>query len=330
MRILTGAQVNAVMRWSHVLEAMREGHRRPLPELGDTLLQRGGDTMFVRSAWIDGMGQAVKAVTVYPANPEAKPSLPAIQGHVMVFDDATGKTEALIDAVSVTAWKTAGNSALGSSLLSRPDAASFLMVGAGAMAEPLIRAHIAVRPAIRTITLWNRSAPRAQALRGRLADLGRPVTVATDLEAAVGAADIISVATMATEPVVFGRWLKAGTHLDLVGAYRSDMHEVDGEAVQRAKVWVDYRGTAIDHIGDLATPIRQGLITREHILGDLYDLVPSGGGRQAAGDVTLYENGGGAHLDLMTCRAILAAVAAAEKTAGETLVAAVAIGVAIS
>jgi ornithine cyclodeaminase/alanine dehydrogenase-like protein (mu-crystallin family) len=330
MRVLTGGQVNAVMRWSHVLEAMRAGHLRPQPELGDTLLQRGGQTMLVRSAWIDGMGQAVKAVTIYPANPETVPALPAIQGQVMVFDDVSGQTEALIDAVSVTAWKTAGDSGLGSSLLSRPDSASLLMVGAGAMAEPLIRAHVAVRPSIRSIAIWNRSGSRAEALRDRLADLGRTVDVVTDLAAAVGAADIVTVATMATEPVVLGRWLKPGTHLDLVGAYRSDMHEVDGEAVRRAKVWVDYRGTAIDHIGDLATPLRQGLITRDHILGDLYDLVPRGGGRQSESEITLYENGGGAHLDLMTCRAILDAVAASGKQSSATMVAAVAIGAAVS
>ncbi len=308
MQFLDKAAVNAAMTWGHVLDAMKAGHRRPQPRLGDTLLLRDPDCMLVRTAWIDGLGIAVKAAAIFPGNASMNPPVPSIQGYAMVYDDKTGGVEAIIDAVSLTSWKTAGDSALGSSMLSRTDAKSLAMVGAGAMAEPLIRAHLSVRPALDNVTIWNRSRPRAEELASKLTDLGRPVIIADDLERTVRAADIISVATMSLEPLIMGRWLKDGAHLDLVGAYRLDMHEADGEAVKRARVWVDYRGTTIDHIGDIATPLKQGVITRDHILGDLYDLVPGAVGRSNDRDITLFKNGGGAHLDLMTCRAILAAV----------------------
>jgi ornithine cyclodeaminase/alanine dehydrogenase-like protein (mu-crystallin family) len=309
MRLLDNAEVDAAMTWAHVIEAMRNGHKHAQPKLSDTLLVQDPNSILVRTAWIGGMGLAVKAATIYPANPDRSPALPSVQGYVMVFDDVTGSVTALIDAVSVTRWKTAGDSALGSSLLSRPDSRHLLMVGAGTMAEPLIRAHLAVRSNIQTIEIWNRSRPRAQALAAKLADIGRPVRITTELDTAVAHADIISVATMSTEPLIRGEWLKPGTHLDLVGAYAPAMREADSEAVRRSRVFCDYRETTIDHIGDLLTPIQEGVITRDHILGDLYDLVPGGPGRASSDDITLFENGGGAHLDLMTCHAILAATA---------------------
>jgi ornithine cyclodeaminase/alanine dehydrogenase-like protein (mu-crystallin family) len=306
MLMLDERQVDAALTWDHVLTAMRQGHAKPKPELGDTLLAQPPNTILVRTAWIAGMGLAVKSATIFPGNT----SMPSIQGLVSVFDKDNGSVTALIDAVSVTRWKTAGDSALGSSLLSRADSRQLLMVGAGTMAEPLIRAHISVRPSIDSIAIWNRSVSRAEALVQRLSDLGRPVRIATDLEAAVRAADVISVATMATEPIVPGAWLKPGAHLDLVGAYRLDMRETDDEAMRRGRLFVDYRGTTIEHIGEIAIPIAGGVITAQSVLGDLYDLVPGTvAGRTSPHDITIYKNGGGAHLDLMTSHAILAAAA---------------------
>ena len=134
--------------------------------------------------------------------------------------------------------------------------------------------------------------------------------VADDLEQAVGAADIVTSATMSTEPVLRGEWFKPGQHIDLIGAYRPDMREVDDAALKRARLFVDSYDTTVGHIGEIKIPIEAGTITRDTIVADYYE--PEKYKRQSDDEITLFKNGGGAHLDLMTSRYILDAWAAAQ------------------
>src|SRR5690606_34305058 len=116
--------------------------------------------------------------------------------------------------------------------LARTDAATMVMLGAGALGPHLVRAHCAVRPTIRHVRIWNRTAARAEAAAAELADeLGIDVVAITDPEPAIRRADVISAATMTTEPVIRGAWLKAGAHVDLVGGFREEMREADDEAI---------------------------------------------------------------------------------------------------
>ncbi|HTN96600.1 MAG TPA: Gfo/Idh/MocA family oxidoreductase, partial [Nordella sp.] len=188
------------------------------------------------------------------------------------------------------------DSALGSRLLSSPEARILLMVGAGGLAPYLIAAHRAVRPSIDKVYVWNRDRAKAeklaQAVKARVVD---------DLEEAAGQADIISCATSTTVPVIKGAWLKSGAHLDLVGGFTPDMRECDDEAVRRARLFVDSRWFAIDQPGDLGDPLRRGVITREDVEADLFDLCRDGYDvKRQPDDITLFKNGGGAHLDLFT------------------------------
>ena len=310
MRIIDGAAIDRAMSWPGIVAAIRAGHTKPKPQSGDFYFGDGTNGLLSRTAWIDGLGCCVKAATVFPGNLDRNPPLASIQGSVLLFDPGTGVTRALLDGPSLTRWKTAGDSALGSAILSRPDVRVLAMVGAGNMAEPLIRAHLSVRPNIERIVIWNRSAPRAVTLASQLADLNRRTDTTTDLEAAVRQADIVCSATMTKEPVIRGAWLKPGSHLDLVGAYTAAMREADDEAIKRSRLYVDFRGSTIGHIGELMIPLQNRIVTVNDVLGDLYDLVPDGSGRTSADDITLFKNGGGAHLDLMT------ALAAFEATKG--------------
>lgn len=294
--------IDRIMDWQGLVARLEASHKLPRPEIGDTLLRMGLNSILVRTAWVDGLGVCVKAATIFPGN---QAPIPSIQGEVLLFDKDMGRLIATIDAVAETRWKTAGDSALGSKLLSREDSRHLLLIGAGTMAEPLIRAHLAVRPSIERVSIWNRTAERAHGVARRLADLGRPVAVVTDLGAAVATADIVSCATMTTAPILEGRFLKAGTHVDLVGAYRADMREADDEAMRRGRIFVDFRGTTVGHIGEIEIPLKAGVIRKEDILADLYELAAGTPGRRSAEDITIYKNGGGAHLDLMTARAIV-------------------------
>ena len=306
MRIIDAEAMRRTLTFPGVVAALREGHRRARPKLEDMLLPEGERRLLARAAWVAGLGIGLKAVTIFPDNPWRQPALPSVQGQMLLFDEETGGAEALLDGTELTSWKTAGDSALGADILARPDARHLLMIGAGAMSEPLVRAHVAVRPGIESIRLWNRTIERARALADRLQDLGRPVTVALDLQAAVAQADVISCATMSGEPVVQGAWLKPGSHLDLVGAYLPTMREADDEALRRGRIFVDCLETAVDPIGELADPIRREVIGVRDINGDLYDLVAGRGGRAGADEITIYKNGGGAHLDLLVARHALA------------------------
>jgi ornithine cyclodeaminase len=133
--------------------------------------------------------------------------------------------------------------------------------------------------------------------------------VADDLEAAVRAADIVTSATMSTDPLIKGDWFQPGQHIDLIGAYRPDMREVDDEALRRARVFVDSFETTVGHIGEIKIPLESGAITRDHLVADYYEREAFH--RRSDDEITLFKNGGGAHLDLMTSRYILDAWRAA-------------------
>jgi ornithine cyclodeaminase len=296
---IAAADVEGRLDWLALADALAEGHRRPRAEIGDLFLHRGDDTLLNRAAWIDGLGVAVKAVTVMPGNPAR--GLPSVQGAVFLFEDATGAVEAVIDSALITKWKTAADSLLGARLLARKDARRLLIVGAGTVAETLVEAYRALFPGI-AVAIWNRSPEGARRLAAR-AD----ATAVTDLGAAVAEADIVACATMATHPVLRGEWLQAGQHVDLIGAFRADMREADDVALTRSRVFVDSFETTLGHIGELKDPLARGVIARSDVLGDLHDLVAGRVGRRSAEEITLFKNGGGAHLDLMTARVILAA-----------------------
>lgn len=287
-------EADALLDWIGVSDAIAAGHDLPEGALEDVFLRRGGDTLLNRSAWIEGLGLAVKAATVFPGNGAA--GLPAIHGGVMLFDAAHGQLEAVIDFHLVTKWKTAADSLLAARRLARPDTREVLIVGAGTVGRSLVAAYRAAFPQAR-FTVWNRS---AQGARRFAEDTG--AAIADDLETAVGRADVVACATMSTGPVVQGAWLRPGTHVDLIGAYRADMREVDDAALRRARIFVDSRKTTLDHIGELKTPLAEGVITRADIVADFYEPALF---TRAADDITLFKNGGGAHLDLMVARHIV-------------------------
>ena len=286
----------AWLDWLGLTDALAAGHERPKGSVDDVFLYRDPDTLLNRSAWIDGMGIAVKCATVFPGNPAA--GRPMINGAVMLFADAGGELEAILDFHLVTKWKTAGDSLLAARRLARPDSRKILIVGAGTVGRSLWQAYGAAFPGAE-FTVWNRSPEGA----ARFAQDCPGVQLADDLQEAVSQADIITSATMSTEPLLQGDWLKPGQHLDLIGAYRPDMREADDTALQRARIFVDSYDTTLGHIGELRIPLETGAITRDQVVADYYDLPAFT--RHSPDEITLFKNGGGAHLDLMTSRYIL-------------------------
>ncbi|WP_103171428.1 ornithine cyclodeaminase family protein [Paracoccus sp. SY] len=283
--------------WPGAVAALKAGHALPRAEIRDTFLGPSDGTMMTRSAFIAGLGYGAKPFTVFDANPSR--GLPTVQGAMLVFDKDDGHLRAIVENRLVTTFKTAADSVLGASLLARPDSRHLLIVGAGTVAASLVQAYTAVLPGIETVTVWARRPEQAQALVAGLAGIGADLRATADLQAAVGQADIVSTATMARQPVIGGDWVRPGTHVDLIGAYKADMREADDALLARARLFVDSRETTA-HIGELLIPLGSGAITEDSIRGDLYDLVQPGvQGRASNDDITVFKNGGGAHLDLM-------------------------------
>jgi len=290
------AQADELLDWIALTDALAAGHDLPKASVDDVFLYSDNNTLLNRSAWIKGMGLAVKCATIFPDNRKSGKAM--IGGAVNLFSGEDGALEAILDFHLVTKWKTAADSLLAARRLARPNSSKILIVGAGTVGRSLHAAYKSAFPDA-TFTVWNRSPEGAKAFQADLPD----VAIADDLETAVRAADIITSATMATEPNIFGDWLKPGQHVDLIGAYRPDMREVDDAALLKSRVFVDNMHTTVGHIGELKIPIAAGVIDASHVVADYYDL--DAFARGSDDEITLFKNGGGAHLDLMTARYIL-------------------------
>ena len=292
-------KAEAHLSWPGLLAALEAGHRYPKADIRDMFLYRGNDTVLDRAAWIDGLGALVKVATIHPGNTAR--GKPTVNGAVTLFDDVTGELAAIVDFHLVTKWKTAGDSLLSASRLARKDATEILLVGAGTVAQSMVEAYSALFPNAR-FTVWSRTRASAEAMG---------LTVADDLQAAVRKAHIICTATMATEPLIKGDWLQPGQHLDLIGAYKPGMREVDDTAMSRARLFVDSRATTLHHIGELIEPLASGAIRETDVIADFYD-DPALYTRSSDSEITIAKNGGGAHLDLMTATYIAATWSKAE------------------
>jgi ornithine cyclodeaminase len=325
LRILGSDDLAAVLTYPSLVEALREAfradiavparhhHTIPQPGRDATLLlmpawtaahvpakwspvRRQGHAPMHESATAGDRFLGCKIVTIFPDNAAA--GKPSLHGQYLLMSGATGEPLALFDARALTAWRTAAASALAATYLARADAAHLVMVGAGALAPHLVRAHAAVRP-IRRVTLWNRTHGHAVSLAFGLAVTGIEATVADDLEAAVRDADVVCCATLATAPLVRGAWLRPGVHVDLVGGFTPKMREADDDAVRRARLYVDTRAGAPKEAGDLAIPLRRHVISRTAIRGDLFDLCRGKAkGRSSDKQITLFKSVGTAIEDL--------------------------------
>lgn len=307
---LDGDTLRATLRIGPLVEALRAGHRGPVPMMERVLMTSpAGDSMLVWHAWQPGDVIALKIATVFLGNPSLRPPRPSVQSLLPVFDGATGSPVAVVDGTELTYWKTAASSGLSASYLARGDVRTLVLVGAGGLAPYLVMAHRAVRPSIERVLVWNRTRSRASAVAAH-PFVGDGVEAVDDLEAAVRSADVVCCATASTSPLVRGAWLRPGVHLDLVGGYTPAMREADDDAVMRARLFVDAAMFTIDHCGDISQPIASGLRARADVEADLFGLCRGEHpGRTSADDITLSKSGGGAHLDLFAVQHALAVCA---------------------
>ena len=310
MKLINADHVERICQYPELVAALEAYHQESPADLKDLLLSSKQSNpefdnhMLIRAAWSHGTALGLKTATVFPVN-RINTALPAIHATYTLFNGTNGVPEATIDGTSMTYFKTAGDSALGAQLLSRKGITRMAMIGAGAMAPHLIKAHVAIQKTIRELTIWNRTQSKAEQLAQSLNLPSVKITVSDDLESAIRHAELISSATMTKEPIIRGAWLSPGAHLDLIGAFTPDMREADDDTIRRSRVFVDSRKTTIGEIGEITIPIENGVINETDVLADLYELCSKTVfGRQNDEQITLFKNGGGGHLDLMTAQFI--------------------------
>lgn len=307
-KLITYEEAAALVTWPDAVAALRKGHTYSKAQVADVFLGPLDGSLLSRAAYIEEIGYGVKSVTVFRHNP--KVGLSTVQGAMQVFEPRQGMPTAIIESKLVTELKTAADSVLGAMLLARVDSSTLLIVGAGTVARSLISAYSALFPTITHIHIWARRMEQAKILADAIKIPNVEITAVADLCEAASNADIISSATMASEPVLYGDWVQPGTHVDLIGAFKADMREADDKLISQASLFVDSRDTTIHHIGELRIPIASGVITADSVRGDLYDLVQgSVAARQLDEEITVFKNGGGAHLDLMIANYITTLIA---------------------
>ncbi len=187
-----------------------------------------------------------------------------------LYDARTGEPLAQIDGNEITSRRTAAASALAASYLAPAKARSLLVVGCGRVGGLVPEAFRTVRP-IERVAVWDRNEVAAQELAARLQTQGLDAFVATDLGLAAREADIVSCATLATEPVIEGAWLGAGSHLDLIGSFTPQMREADDAAFVGARLFIDTR-EALHKSGELLGPMSRGVFAAADVAGELADL----------------------------------------------------------
>lgn len=291
-RVLGATETRAALPFGPLIAALRtafaaggdvpERHHHALP---------GGATLLLMPAWDERL-LGTKLVTVHPANPAH--GLPAVHSLYLLASAETGQPLVLLDGGELTARRTAAVSALAGSYLAPPGPLRMLLVGAGRVGSLLPRAWREVR-ALSEVAVWNPTPAHAERLAAELAAEGLPTRPAGLLADEVAAADLVSCATLAAEPLIRGAWLRPETHLDLVGSFRPTMREADEQAVEQAEVWVDSRA-ALAEAGELAA------LASGDVAGTLADLCRGAAVRTPGKRSTLFKSVGTALADLAAAR----------------------------
>lgn len=307
MRCIDADALAADMKPIELVEALRAGHRSGAMSTVERLLLEqpaAANAALIWAGWDDALGIAVKTATVFPGN-GVTGQKPNIQSVVVLFDPTNGTPLAAIHGESFTRMKTAADSALAADILATAHPTTLAVLGAGGQAETHIRFHLAVRPSIGRVLIWNRSFEAAARLAATLSISGVVIEAVRDAEAAVREAGVVACLTASSMPVLKGAWLRAGTHVDLVGAYTPMMRESDDDVVLLGRLFADSLRFGVMTCGDYAIPIDDGVVPRTKIEGDLFDLCSGRNpGRRSSDEITVCKNGGGGHLDLMTARAL--------------------------
>ena len=244
-----------------------------------------------------------KLISIFPDN--FAQGIPSHQGVVVLFDGKSGAPVCIVDAGAITAIRTAAASAVASDALARPDSTRLAILGYGEQALTHARAMMHVRP-ITDITVWGRDAGRARAFADEVsAELSIPAIPCADVQTAVAEADIVCAVTNAREPILLGRWLRPGTHVNLVGSGHAGPVEVDNDLVVMSRFIADSREGVLAQGAEFLNAKAAGLVDDRHVVGEIGQVLAGDlEGRQSIDQITAYKSLGHVVQDLAAAKAL--------------------------
>jgi ornithine cyclodeaminase/alanine dehydrogenase-like protein (mu-crystallin family) len=255
---------------------------------------------------MDHIGRfGIKTLSIF--SPEARNDLPSHQGVMLLFDSDSGQLLCAIDSHAITALRTAAATAVATRVLSRPESHSLALLGCGSLAPPHIEAMMLVRP-IKDIYVWSHSEQKARAFATQCAArVSANVRSVAHAREAVEQADIVCTISASATPILEGGWLRAGQHLNLVGASTRAAREVDDEAVVRGYYVADSRAHALEQAGELRHAIESSRIGPGHVAAEIGEILTgSKPGRTSPSMITLYKSLGHVAQDIRVANAVLA------------------------
>jgi ornithine cyclodeaminase/alanine dehydrogenase-like protein (mu-crystallin family) len=229
-----------------------------------------------------------KVSAVYPENRHR--GLSGHQGVVIVFDPETGAPAGVLHGGEVTARRTAAATAVATRALARPDSRVLALIGAGEQASHHLSALLdSLR--IEQVRVWSQSPAHARSFIAAHREAAAELIAHDSIETAVVGADVICTLTSAPEPILFGRMLEAGQHVNAIGSSVRRFRELDEEAVRRSRLYADYMPMLMAEGGDYLAALRSGAITADHVIGEVGDvLLGQKPGRESAQDITLFKS----------------------------------------
>lgn len=304
----TDAELEALLDPTQVIAAIREAFANGLERVlmpQRLRLETETGTLLIMPCAITG--DDVCGVKMVAVSGEARPE-GRVRASYMLLDATTSRTIAVFEANHLTDLRTAATTAIATDILARPDSATLAIFGTGRQAE----AHLTMlsrEKSFRHILVTGTSTAKTAAFARRMQERCGCEIDSVDAETCARSADVICACTSSIEPLFRGELVRSGTHLNLIGTFQAHAREVDSTLIRRARVFVDMYEAALAEAGDILVPLHAGEIRREHVLGDLHEIVTGlKPGRVSRDDITVFKSVGCALVDLVTAKLALGVI----------------------
>lgn len=312
IRMIPGAELRRILTYPACIDVVRkamiETSRRnvSMPLRHGMPLPGGRGMLGMMYGWLGNPeGFGIKLASLFPGNPAAGYS--SHLGLVVLYEAAHGRPVAIMDAGIVTAIRTAAASAVATDALARREASTLAILGTGEQAESHLHAIPVVRK-VKRIVIWGRNPEHVQKFIARhAADAAAPLDAADSVAAAVADADIVCAVTASHTPILFGRDVKPGTHVNLVGSSFPDRAEADTELVVKSRYFIDYRESTLAQAGEFLKAKAEGAVNDGHIVAEIGSvLAGNANGRGTPEEITIYKSLGIIAQDLAAASYVLA------------------------
>ena len=252
-----------------------------------------------------GMAFGVKLLSLFPENPSK--ALSSHIGLITLFDPDTGIPKGVVNADMITAIRTAAASAVATEQLAKDTSKTMAIIGTGEQAEYHVKSIPLIRP-IKKINLVGSSVEKAEIFVDKVSKSSHNLKfeIFEKVKDAVKASDIICTVTSSKDPVLFGDWVKSGTHINAVGASIPLFQEIDISVITKARLFVDYIPSALAQAKEILYGIENKIFNESFILGEIGEVLAGNKtGRRGQEDITVYRSLGIAAQDLVCAQYVL-------------------------